>query len=231
MKFTFVSLFPNLIKPYFEDSILKRAKDNSFINLSFINPRDFTKNKHKKVDDYMISGGAGLLMSPEPLFNALRFIKKDNDAYFIFMSPVGKSFVQKDAKRLAKKTHIVFVCGRYEGIDERVVEEFADEVLSIGDFVITGGELAALCMSDAISRNINGILGNENSLLEESFENELLEAPSWTKPKKFQNLHVPSEFLKGNHGKIIGLKKDMSICKSIFHRPDLYQKSVKKDLT
>lgn len=231
MKFTFVSLFPNLIKPYFEDSILQRAKKNDFISLDFINPREFTKSKHKKVDDYMISGGAGLLMSPEPLFNALKSIKKDDEAYFIFLSPAGKSFLQKDAKRLARKKHIVFVCGRYEGIDERVVEEFADEILSIGDFIITGGELAALCLSDAISRNINGILGNENSLVEESFEKELLEAPSFTKPKNFQNLHVPSEFLKGNHGKIIGLKKDMSIYKSIFHRPDLYQKSVKKDLT
>lgn len=225
MKFTFVTLFKNLVEPYFGDSILKRALTNGIIDLNFLNPRDFSSNKYKKVDDYMIGGGAGLLINPEPLYDLLTFLKKtDKDVKIIFVSPVGKKFTQQDAKRFAKLSHICFVCGRYEGIDERVYELFGDEIFSIGDFVLTGGELPALCMCDAISRNIKGVLGNSNSLMQESFENNLLEFPSFTKPNNFKNLHIVSEFLKGNHGKIKALKDGMAICKTKFYRPDLYAK-------
>lgn len=223
MNFTFITLFPSLINGYFQDSILKNAINNNIININILNPRNFSKNKYKKVDDYKIGGGAGLLMSPEPLFLSLKYLQEQyKDIYIIFLTPVGKTFIQNDAKRLSKKKHIVFVCGRYEGIDERIIEEFANEVLSIGDFVLTGGELASLCLCDAISRNIKNVLGNEESLKEESFENELLEAPAWTKPKIFQKNSVVSDFLKGNHGRINVLKKNMSICKTKFFKPDLY---------
>lgn len=226
MKFTFVTLFRNLIEPYFGDSILKRAVENSLLDISFLNPRDFSTNRYKKVDEYMIGGGAGLLMSAQPLYDALMYLKKqDKNAKIIFVSPVGKQFTQKDAKRLSNMSHVCFVCGRYEGIDERVYELFADEIFCIGDFILTGGELPALCMCDAISRNIDRVLGNCDSLLEESFENTLLEAPSFTKPDNFQNLKIISEFLKGNHGKIKALKDNMAICKTRFHRPDLFIKS------
>ncbi|MDR3346179.1 MAG: tRNA (guanosine(37)-N1)-methyltransferase TrmD [Campylobacteraceae bacterium] len=228
MNFTFVTLFPQLIYPYFSDSILFRAKEAGLIKVECINPRDFSLDKHKKVDDYKAGGGAGLLMTPQPLFAALEEIKKaDKEAYFVFPSPVGKSFSQNDAKRLSRKKSIVFVCGRYEGIDERVIEAYGDEIFSVGDFVLTGGELPSLCMCDAISRIIEGVLGNEDSLSEESFESELLEAPSFTKPNVYDDLAIPSDFLKGNHAIISSLKNRMARAKTCFHRPNLYKKLLK----
>lgn len=219
MKFTFVSLFPNLIAPYFEDSILKKGLEKKLFEIDFFNPRDFSKDKLKKVDDYMCGGGAGLLMTPQPLHDCLEEILKNDDAWIIFPTPAGKPFNQKDAKRLASKKHIVFVNGRYEGIDERIIEKFADEVFSLGDFILTGGEIASTTMCDAICRNIEGVLGNAESLQMESFENDLIEAPSFTKPDIFENLSVISEFLKGNHSRIADLKKQMAICKTKYYRP------------
>lgn len=222
MKFNFITLFENLIKPYFDDSILKRALDKNLFEINFINPRDFSENKHKKVDDYMVGGGAGLLMGIKPLSGAILSIKNKNpNTHIIYLTPVGKKFTQIDAKRLSKKDNITFICGRYEGIDERVIEKYVNEVFCVGDFIMTGGELGALCMCDAICRNINGVLGNADSLLIESFENSLLEAPSFTKPNIFENLSVPSEFLKGNHGKISALKNQMARLKTNYFRPDL----------
>lgn len=220
MKFTFVTLFKNLIEPYFQDSILKRALEKKLFEIDFENPRDYSCDKFSKVDDYMCGGGAGLLMTPQPLNDCLLQICKHNaKSHIIFVTPVGKPFKQIDAKRLANYQHIVFVNGRYEGIDERIIERFADEVFSIGDFILTGGELASLVMSDAIARNIDGVLGNIESLVMESFENDLLEAPSFTKPEVFENLSIVSEFLKGNHSKIADLKKQMAICKTKYYRP------------
>lgn len=225
MKFTFITLFENLVKPYFDDSILKRAILSKLIEVEFINPRDFTKNRHKKVDDYMVGGGAGLLMSAKPLENTVLNLKESSvEKHIIYLTPAGKKFTQNDAKRLSKKEHIVFVCGRYEGVDERFIEKYVNEVFCIGDFILTGGELGALCLCDAISRNIEGVLGNSESLEVESFEGGVLEAPSFTKPNIFQNLYVPSEFLKGNHDKIRALKKNMANLRTKFFRPDLYLK-------
>ena len=226
MRFTFITLFESLIRPYFNDSILKRAIERELFEIDFVNPRDFAFDKHKKVDDYKIGGGAGLLLKPEPLSLAIESVLENSqDAHIIFTTPVGKLFRQNDAKRLSKKSHLVFVSGRYEGIDERVIEKYADELFSIGDFVLTGGELASLAMCDAISRNIEGVLGNTSSLKEESYEESLLEAPSFTKPNIFENIAPPSEFLKGNHGKIAALKKTLALAKTKFHRADLYLKS------
>ena len=225
MKFSFVTLFPNLIEPYFNDSILKKSVEKELINLQFYNPRDYTANKHNKVDDTLCGGGAGQLIFPQPLFDLLEKIKKkDPDAHIVFPLAAAKPFNQNDAKRLAKKKHIVFVSGRYEGIDERVIETFADEVFSIGDYILTGGELASTVMADSISRNVEGVLGNNESLDEESYNNiiekeELLEAPSFTKPVNFRGLSVPSELLKGNHAKIRNLKSKLSRCKTKYFRP------------
>jgi tRNA (guanine37-N1)-methyltransferase len=218
-------LFPNLIEPYFKDSILKRAVDSGFIDYKFYNPRDYTKNKHNKVDDTLCGGGAGQLIFPQPLFDLLDEIKsEDKDAYIVFPLAAAKPFNQNDAKRLAKKKHIVMVSGRYEGIDERVIEKYADEVFSIGDYILTGGELASTVMADSISRNIDGVLGNMESLDDESYNyyddtKMLLEAPSFTKPVNFNNLSVPSELLKGNHAKIRNLKLKLSRCKTKYFRP------------
>jgi len=227
MRFSFVTLFPDLIKGYFTQSILKRAIEDSKISIDFINPRDFTTDKHNRVDAPMIGGGAGMLMTPQPIVDAISSIRsKSNNTHIVFLSPVAKPFKQNDAKRLAKKEHVVFVSGRYEGIDERVIETQADELFSIGDFILTGGELASMVLCDAIARNVNDVLGNSDSLSIESFEEELLEAPSFTKPKKYKNDEVISEFLKGNHSKITDLKRGLALCKTKYFRPDLYKKKV-----
>jgi len=227
MRFSFVTLFPNLIKGYFSESILKRAIEDKKISIDFTNPRDFTTDKHNRVDAPMIGGGAGMLMTPQPLMDTLKSIKKESpEAHVVFLSPVAKPFKQNDAKRLAKKEHVVFVSGRYEGIDERVIEAEADELFSIGDFILTGGELASMVVCDAISRNIEGVLGNRDSLCVESYESSLLEAPSFTKPKNYENNEVISEFLKGNHSKITDLKRGLALCKTKYFRPDLYKKGI-----
>ncbi len=221
MTYTFVTLFPNLIEGYFKDSILKRAIEKNLLEINYLNPRDHSKNKHFKVDDTAVGGGAGMVMNPQPLFDALDDLKsKDEDVHIVFVTPVAKPFVQNDAKRLAKKSHIAFVSGRYEGIDERVIEKYADEVFSIGDYILTGGELASLVLCDAISRNKEGVLGNSESLEVESFETPLLEAPSFSKPQNYEGLSVPSEYLKGNHSKIRSLKLALSEAKTKFFRPE-----------
>ncbi len=225
INFTFVTLFKSLIEPYFQESILKNGIKNGLIKIDFVNPRDFSDDKFKRVDDYQTGGGAGLLLKPKPLFKALDAIKKEkSNAYMIFTLPSGKPFKHVDAKRLSLKKEIVLVSGRYEGIDERVIEKYADEIFCIGDFILTGGELASLCISDAISRHIPNVLGNENSLKGESFEDMLLEPPLFTKPNNFENREVIKEYLKGNHARIHALKKRLSICKTKYFRPDLYTK-------
>lgn len=222
MKFIFVTLFKDLIKPYFENSILKKAIDKNLISIDFFNPRNFSNDKHSKVDNSLAGGGAGMLMSPQPLYDTLKHIKNiDKNSHIIFLLPAGKTFHQNDAKRLSRiNKNIVLVSGRYEGLDERVVEEFADEIFSIGNYILTGGELPSLVLVDSISRNINGVLGNSQSLDGESFENLLLEAPNFTKPNTFNGNSITSELLKGNHGKIATLKTEFSILKTKYYKPN-----------
>lgn len=228
MKFSFVTVFKELVAPYFEASILGRAKDSSLLEFEFLSPRDYSEDRFKRTDDYAVGGGAGLVFTPAPLFSLLSELRqKSKSAHIVFLTPSAKLFNFNDAKRLSKKENIVFVCGRYEGIDERVIEEFADEVFSIGDFVLTGGELASLVMCDAIARFVPGVLGNEESLSVESFEGHLLEAPSFAKPAVFEGLGSPSILLKGNHSKISDYKKAVSKIRTKYFRPDLYEKFLK----
>ena len=219
MKFSFITLFPDLISGYFEDSILSRAIEKSLLEIEYINPRDNSADKWNKVDDTAVGGGAGMVMTPQPLFDTLEKLQED-DVHIIFATPVGKPFNQNDAKSLAKKKHVAFVSGRYEGIDERVIEKFADEVFSIGDYILTGGELPSLVMADAISRNVEGILGNQESLDEESFEGFLLEAPAFARPPEYENMKAPSEYMNGNRAKISALKLTLSECKTKYFRPN-----------
>ncbi len=229
MRFTFVTLFPQIVQGYFSASILGRARETGKISIDFCNPREYSDNRYKKVDEPMIGGGAGMLMSPQPLHDALEDLKKNSPSLrTIFLTPVGKPFRQQDARRLAKEEHLVLVCGRYEGIDERIVELHADELFSVGDAVLTGGELPAMMLCDAVSRILPGVLGNEDSLTEESFEEGLLEAPSFTKPDSFAGKEIISEFLKGNHSKIAALKKQMALSRTKYFRPDLYQRAKAK---
>ncbi len=228
IRFSFATIFEELVAPYFEASILKRAKEASIVSVDFLSPRDYSEDKFRRTDDYAVGGGAGLVFTPSPMFALLSDVRqKDKDAHIVFLTPAAKLFKGSDAKRLSLKKHIVFVCGRYEGIDERVVEEFADEVFSIGDFVLTGGELAALTMCDAIARFVPGVLGNEESLACESFEGNLLEAPSFAKPAVFEGRSSPSILLKGNHSRISDFKKAVSKIRTKYFRPDLYEKFLK----
>ncbi|GAB6045346.1 tRNA (guanosine(37)-N1)-methyltransferase TrmD [Caminibacter profundus] len=217
MKIVFFSLFPSLILPYFEDSILKKAKENKLFEIEVVDFRTFAKNKYKKVDTEIVGGGAGMIIDNIALREALKSYKSKYPlSRTIFLTPVGKRYNQKDAIRLSKEKVLFLVCGRYEGFDERLIEDFADEVLSIGDFILTGGELGALVIADSVLRNIDGVLGNYESLSEESFNDSLLEAPQFSKMGK-----VPKILKSGNHKKIGEWKKNTSILKTKFHRPDL----------
>ena len=217
MKIVFVSLFPNLIAPYFEDSILKKAKEKNLFEIEFVNFRDFSENRHKKVDTEIVGGGAGMIIDNIALRNALEYLKeKYPSSKTIFLTPVGKKYNQRDAVRLAKEEVLILVSGRYEGFDERLIEDFADEVISVGDFILTGGELASLIIADSVLRNIPGVLGNFESLNEESFNENLLEAPSFSKVGE-----VPSLLKSGNHQKVKEWREKTSFLKTKFHRPDL----------
>jgi len=217
MNFVFVTLFENLIKCYFDSSILKNAIDKKLIDINFVNFRDYATNKHKKVDTPLVGGGAGMIIDNIALRNCLSDLKeKYKSSKIIFLTPAAKTFNQKDAKRLAKEETIILVCGRYEGFDERVIEDFADEVLSIGDYILTGGELGALVITDAVSRYVKGVLGNEESVEYESFEDSLLEAP------QFSKTDTPPAILKsGNHKKINEWKHTLSTYKTLYHKPVL----------
>ncbi len=230
MRCTFVTLFPEIVEGYFRASILARAIEAGHLRIDFVNPRDYSENRYKKVDDAMIGGGAGMLMSPQPLDSALEAIRRDSpEARILFLTPVAKPFRQNDARRLARNTeHLVLVAGRYEGIDERLIELHADEVFSVGDAILTGGELPAMTVCDAVTRLLPGVLGNQASLEEESFDASLLEAPSFTKPDEFRGKRIVSEFLKGNHSKIAAIKNRMALSKTKYFRPDLYQKAKAK---
>ncbi|RDU69051.1 tRNA (guanosine(37)-N1)-methyltransferase TrmD [Helicobacter cholecystus] len=228
MRFTFLTLFPHILHSYFCDSILSRAIESGKIKIDYCNFRDFAFNRYGKVDEPQIGGGAGQVICADVLDRALQAIAKNN-SHIIFLTPSAPQFTQSDSIRLAReKEHIIFVCGRYEGFDERVIELWADEVFCIGDFILTGGELPALCLCDSISRQIKGVLGNSQSLCGESFENHLLEPPIFAKTikkdEKIEKISPPLEFFKGNHSKISDLKLDLSALRTKYYRPDLYQK-------
>lgn len=205
MRIDVLTLFPNLVLPYFEDSILKRALEEGLLSIHVHNIRDYSENKHKKVDDTPYGGGAGMVMSCQPLFTALRAIKKENSGPVYTLSPRGETFSQKKAEKLAKSGGFILLCGRYEGIDQRVIDELVDEEISIGDYVLTGGEVAALVIIDTVSRLIPGVLGSEESAEEESFSDALegkKEYPHYTKPELFEGKAVPKVLLSGNHAQI-----------------------------
>lgn len=208
--FNLITIFPEIVTPYLEGSILGRAAENKLIDMKAHNLRDFTKDKHKNVDDTPYGGGPGMVMRVEPFENAIKKIRKRNKKVRVIMTAAsGKTFTQKDAKRLAKYDQLIFLCGRYEGIDHRVEKHLADESLSIGNYVLTGGELPALVMSDAIARMIPGVLGDEASLEEESHSEEgLLEYPQYTKPEDYKGWKVPKILLSGHHAKIKEWRKD-----------------------
>jgi len=206
MKFDIVTIFPGIFNSYFDESILKRAQAKKLVEIKIHNLRDYTKDKRKTIDDTPYGGGAGMVMMVKPIYECIKKIKKSDKSRIILFSAKGKKYTQADARRLAKYNNLTFICGRYEGVDERVAENLADEEISIGDYILTGGEIPAMVLVDSISRLIPGILGNPKSLDEESFgkkiRNSVLEYPQYTKPEDFAGWKVPKILLSGDHQKI-----------------------------
>ena len=224
MTFYFLTLFPEMIRAYFGESVMKRAVLSGAIDLRVIDIRDYAQNKHNRVDDYPYGGGAGMVIAAPPVLRAVRDIEGHADMPVIMTSPAGKPFTQKDAKEIAEKESVIFLCGHYEGIDQRAIDAVVTQSYSIGDYVLTGGELPALVMADAASRHLPGVLGNSESLREESFENSLLEYPQYTRPETVEGVSVPPVLLSGNHAEIDAWRKARSIALTQEKRPDLYEK-------
>lgn len=227
MKCDVLTLFPDVITAYLNESILKRAQGKKLLEVKVYNIRGFASDKHKTVDDYSFGGGSGMVIKPEPLFKAVDFIKKDNvPRRIILLSPQGRLFNQSMAEEFSKeKQRLVFICGRYEGIDERVKISLADDEISIGDYVMTGGELAASVIIDASTRLIKGALGNERSVEEESFSWGLLDYPHYTRPREFQGLSVPEVLVSGNHREIWLWRRKEALKKTLKVRPDLIKEA------
>lgn len=224
MKFDILTLFPEMFETL-NHSILERAQKNNFIEIKTTNIRDFSQDKHKKVDDTPFGGGAGMVMTCQPLFDAINSVKTKNSK-IIYLSPKGKLLTQQKVVELAKEEHIVLVCGHYEGIDQRVIDNFQMEEISVGDYVLTGGELPAMIIVDAVSRYIDGVL-SDGSTDEESFSNGLLEYPQYTKPRDYNGLVVPDILFGGNHQEIAKWQNEQSLEITKQRRPDLYEKYIK----
>ena len=218
MKFDILTLFPEMFD-ILKQSIIGKAIEKELIDINLINIRDFSKNKHKKVDDTPYGGGAGMIMKPDVVYDAYKSIKSEN-AKVIYMSPQGKLLNQKKVEQLSKENHLIILCGHYEGIDQRVLDKIVDEEISIGDYVLTGGEIPAMVLIDSVSRYVEGVL-NEESIKEESFSEGLLEYPQYTRPEIFEGEKVPEVLLSGHHKNIEKWRKEKSLEITKNKRPEL----------
>ncbi len=219
MKIDILTLFPEMFEPL-KCSILGRAIEKGAIEINLIDIREFSTNKHKKVDDYLFGGGDGMLMTPQPLFDAISSVKQAN-SHVVYMSPKGTVLKQSIVQELAVLEHLVIVCGHYEGIDERIIELCIDQQISIGDYVLTGGELPAMVLTDAVSRYLPSVLGSQTSVVDESFSDNLLEHPQYTRPREFMGLKVPEVLINGNHKEIEKWKQEQKISETRKYRKDL----------
>jgi len=223
-RFDIITIFPRMFESPFGESILKRAQDEELIEIVLHDLRDYTLDKHRKVDDSPFGGGVGLIMNVDPIVRAIELIKeKRHHARAVLLSPGGKPFNQKMAWELSREESLIFVCGRYEGVDERVLN-FVDDAISVGDYVMAGGEIPAMTLIEAVSRLIPGVVGDENSVLEESFEENRLEYPQYTKPREFRGLKVPDVLFSGHHKRIQDWQFKESLRKTAAMRPDLLTK-------
>lgn len=224
MRFHVLTLFPEMIQQSFNSSIMKKAMERDLISLDTINIRDFANNKHMKVDDYPYGGGAGMVMQPGPIIRAYEHVQQQSQGKrVIYLTPQGKVFNQAMAEEFAKEEDLIFLCGHYEGVDERVIESIVTDEVSIGDYVLTGGELPSLVMMDAIARLVPGVLNNDVSAEIESFYDNLLEYPQYTRPEEFMGKKVPEVLLSGHHGKIEQWRREQSIKRTVEKRPDLLE--------
>ena len=223
MKIDILTLFPEMFEAL-NQSILGRAQKNNLIEINLINIRDFSKDKFKKCDDYTYGGGAGMLMTPQPIYDAIMSVKKDN-SHVIYLSPKGRLLKQNIVIELAKNyDHLILLCGHYEGVDQRVIDLLVDEEMSIGDYVLTGGEIPAMVLVDAVSRYIPEVLGNSETTSDETFSNNLLEYPQYTRPAEFMGLKVPDVLVSGNHQEVDKWRLQKSIEITEKNRPDLLKK-------
>lgn len=223
IRFDVLTIFPEMMEAVLGESITGRAREKGLLEMNFVNIRDYTKDKHRRTDDYPYSGGGGMLMTPQPIYDAYMSVAGDcgKKPHTVFLSPQGKVFNQKRAIELSGMEHIVFLCGHYEGVDQRVLDMIVDEEISIGDFVLTGGEIPAMAMVDSISRLCDGVISLE-SLESESFSGEgLLEYPQYTKPQEFMGMRVPEILLSGNHGEIDKWRREHSLEITKSRRPEL----------
>lgn len=226
-----MTLFPDIFNSYMSESIMKRAIEKEIIEVHVYNIRDFSANKHKKVDDYPFGGGAGMLMTPQPIYDTYKHIVDTHNIKkprVVYLTPKGQVYKQEIASDLSLGEDIILLCGHYEGIDQRIIDLIVTDEVSIGDYVLTGGELPALIMIDSIARLIPGVLSQNESFEEESFKDDLLEYPHYTRPREFMGMSVPDVLLSGNHQKIEQWRLEESKKITKLRRPDLYKKSCKK---
>ena len=221
MKIDILTLFPQMFAPL-KESIIGRAVDKKILEINVVDIREFSKDKHKKCDDYPFGGGAGMLMTIQPLYDAIKSVKREKSK-LIFPSPQGRLFTQNVAKELSEEEHLIFICGHYEGVDERLFSLFEIDEVSLGDFVLTGGELPSMVMVDALCRLVDGVL-NKESLENESFSNGLLEYPQYTRPASFMGLEVPEVLLSGNHEEVNKWRAEQSLKRTKERRKDLLKK-------
>ena len=224
MKIDYLTLFPEMFDGVLNHSILKRAQDKNIIEVNTVNFRDYAENKHNQVDDYPYGGGQGMVLKPEPVFNAMQDLKRTDKTRVILMCPQGRPFSQAIAKELSEAEHIVFICGHYEGYDERIRENLVTDEISMGDYVLTGGELPAMTMTYAIVRLIPVVLGNEQSHQDDSFSDGLLEFPQYTRPREYKGMTVPDVLLSGNHANIEKWRYEQKLIRTLHKRPDLLEK-------
>ena len=228
MQIDILSLFPEMFISPFAHSIIKRAIDKKLLSVNFTNPRDYTYDRHHQVDDVPFGGGAGMVLKPEPFFRAVTAVKKhipvDKKSRTILLSPEGTPFSQDKAKHLATYDSLIFICGHYEGFDNRISEHLAEEKISIGDYVLTGGELACMVIVDAVSRMLPNVLGSQDSAPTDSFYNGLLEHPQYTRPRQYKDMSVPDVLLSGNHAYIDKWRQEKSLETTYKNRPDLLDK-------
>ncbi|MBR7163779.1 MAG: tRNA (guanosine(37)-N1)-methyltransferase TrmD [Clostridia bacterium] len=223
MRIDCLTLFPDMMKGVLDESIIGRATKAGILDIRYTNIRDFAENKHNRVDDTPYGGGMGMVMQAGPIYRAYQSVMEtaEKRPKVIYMSPQGRVFNQEIAKELAKESHLVFLCGHYEGVDERVLEEIVDEELSIGDYVLTGGEIPALAVIDAVSRMLPGVLPSEEAFSEESLYNGLLEYPQYTRPPVFLGREVPEVLISGHHENIRKWRREQSVLRTVSKRPDL----------
>ena len=227
MNFYILTLFPEMVMQGLNTSIIGKAVEKDILHIEAVNIRDYTKDKHQKVDDYPYGGGAGMVMQAQPVYDAYLAVT-DKIGYrprTIYLTPQGPTFTQPMAKEFALEKDLIFLCGHYEGVDERVLEEIVTDYVSIGDYVLTGGELPAMVMADAISRMVPGVLTNEESGATESFEGNLLEYPQYSRPAEWNGKKVPEVLISGDHNKIESFRREQSIMRTKKYRPDLLKKA------